>query len=135
MVCTRMQKFRALQNVDICKKNILLFEFLKFYTRVVQQNLFYNFWTFLQVSMNFESLHYFLGIKTIEKRFKKLMHSAGPQFGPQPRPFGRGGLPRTAGQKAIGPRPGSPVQSWSGPRAAAWSPRAGRRSGALTGGK
>jgi hypothetical protein len=34
------------------------------------QNLFCNFWTLLQVSTDFESLHYVLRIKTIEKRFK-----------------------------------------------------------------
>jgi hypothetical protein len=43
---------------------------LKSGPRVFIQNLFCNFLTFLQVSMNFGSLHYFLGIKSIEERFK-----------------------------------------------------------------
>jgi hypothetical protein len=34
------------------------------------QNLFCNFWRFLQVSTNFGSLPYFLEFKIIEKRFK-----------------------------------------------------------------
>jgi hypothetical protein len=43
---------------------------LKSGPRVFIQNLFCNFLTFLQVSMNFRSLHYFLRIKSIEERFK-----------------------------------------------------------------
>jgi hypothetical protein len=42
----------------------------------VQQNLVCHFWTFIQVSTNFESLHYFLRIKSIEKRLNR-PHSAG----------------------------------------------------------
>jgi hypothetical protein len=39
-------------------------------SRGVQKNLFDDFWTFLQVSTNFETLHYFLRIKTIENDLK-----------------------------------------------------------------
>jgi hypothetical protein len=39
-------------------------------SRGVQENLFCNFWTFLQVSINFRSLHYFLKLKTIENDLK-----------------------------------------------------------------
>jgi hypothetical protein len=35
------------------------------------QNLFYKFWTFLQVFTNFGNLPYFLGFKTIGKTIKK----------------------------------------------------------------
>jgi hypothetical protein len=40
-------------------------------TRVLIQNLFQKFWTFLQVSTNFGSLNYFLPVKTIGKTINK----------------------------------------------------------------
>jgi hypothetical protein len=67
--------------------------------------------------MNFGSLHYFLGIKTIENDLKS-PHSAGSQFGPWPQPFGCGGLPRAASRKAARPQPGGLIQPKSGPHAA-----------------
>jgi hypothetical protein len=39
-------------------------------SREVQQKLVCHFSAFLQVSTNFGSLHYFLGIKQMEKRLK-----------------------------------------------------------------
>jgi hypothetical protein len=70
------------------------------------QNLVYHFWTFLQVSTNFENLNCFLLIKTIRKDFKKDLHSAGPNPA-------RGYSPRDAvachtwpADKLAGPRPG-----------------------------
>jgi hypothetical protein len=41
-------------------------------SRGAQENLFCNFWTFLQVSINFRSLHYFLKLKIIENDLKPL---------------------------------------------------------------
>jgi hypothetical protein len=65
--------------------------------------------------MNFGSLHYFLGIKTIENDLKS-PHSAGPKIGLAAR-SSRGGDPRAA-------RVGRAVVS---------SPRVGQCGGALTG--
>jgi hypothetical protein len=65
-------------------------------SRVFIQNIFCNFWTFLQISMNFGSLHYYLGIKSIEKRLNR-RHSVGPQSGPHAaarRPAAHGRLSR-----------------------------------------
>jgi hypothetical protein len=65
----------------------------------VQQNLFCNFWTLLQVSTNFGSLPYFLEFKTMGKRFKiaRIVSGRNPARGYSVR---RGGLPRAIGWKA-----------------------------------
>jgi hypothetical protein len=76
-------------------------------SRGVQQNLFYNFWTLLQVFTNFESLNYFLPFKTIGKTIKNATRC---QASNRPTTYGtrakmargwrHGGLPRAAGRKA-----------------------------------
>jgi hypothetical protein len=53
-----------------CIKVSLVKPTMKSGSRVLIQNLFCNFWTLLQVSMNFGILKQFLELKTIEKRFK-----------------------------------------------------------------
>jgi hypothetical protein len=58
------------------------------WSRGVEQNLFCNFWTFLQVSTNFGSLKQFLKFKIIENELKT-PHSVGPQIGPRPAARGR----------------------------------------------
>jgi hypothetical protein len=47
------------------------------------QNLLCHFWTFLQGSMNFGILNYFLGIKSIKNNLNRL-HNVVPQSGPRP---------------------------------------------------
>jgi hypothetical protein len=88
MVCTCMQKFRALQSADICKQIFLYLSSYNFGTRIyfikvslikltvssgsrgVQQNLFCIFWIFLQVSTNLGSLKQFLEFKISENELK-----------------------------------------------------------------
>jgi hypothetical protein len=80
----------------------LVSELLEFYTKICYakvslvkptvksgskgfiQNLFCKFWAFLQVSMNFWSLNYFLGIKINGKKIKtaRLAHWAESAPGP-----------------------------------------------------
>jgi hypothetical protein len=55
------------------------------------QNLFYKFWTFLQVYMNFGNLKQFLLFKTIRKTIKSLAQYWA-ETGPRLQPMGRGGL-------------------------------------------
>jgi hypothetical protein len=55
---------------------------VKSVSRGVQQNLFCNFWTLLQVSMNFASLKQFLKFKIIKNDLKS-PHSVGPKTGPR----------------------------------------------------
>jgi hypothetical protein len=98
MVCTCIKKFRALQSVDICKQIFLYLSSYNFVqefkstvksgSRGIQQNLFCNFWTFLQVSMNFGSLKQFLELKQLKNHLKTL-HSVGPQISPCPAAHGR----------------------------------------------
>jgi hypothetical protein len=93
-----MKKFRALQSVDICKQIFLYLSSYNFVqefkstvksgSRGIQQNLFCNFWTFLQVSMNFGSLKQFLELKQLKNHLKTL-HSVGPQISPRPAAHGR----------------------------------------------
>jgi hypothetical protein len=63
------------------------------------QNLFCNFWTFLQVSTNFWSLKQFLKFETIEKHLKTIAQYWA-ETGPRLQPTGRGGQLRAVGQKA-----------------------------------
>jgi hypothetical protein len=56
-------------------------------SRGVQQNLFCNFWTFLQVSINFGSLKQILKFKIIKKRFK-IAAQCRAESGPWLRPSG-----------------------------------------------
>jgi hypothetical protein len=98
-------------------------------SRGVQQNLFYKFWTLLQVSTNFGSLNHFLPFKTIRKIINKrhpvsglkpthILRCAG-ENGPRRR---HDALPRAAGRQA----------SW----ALAWRPgHALATRWGLTGGK
>jgi hypothetical protein len=63
------------------------------------QNLFYNFWTLLQVSTNFGSLKQFLEFKTIENDLKSAAHcwaETGPRLQCAP-----GGLSHTSGRKGL----------------------------------
>jgi hypothetical protein len=60
------------------------------------QNLFYKFWTLLQVSMNFGNLKQFLLFKTIRKTIKSPAQYWA-ETGPRLQPMGRGGLPRAVG--------------------------------------
>jgi hypothetical protein len=94
-------------------------------SRGVEQNLFCNFWTLLQVSMNFGSLHYFMELKTIENDLKSAaqwwaeigpwLHRAARQHAARGRPKGHLGHGLAARSSCGG-----------GLRAAAWSPRVSR---------
>jgi hypothetical protein len=66
----------------------------------VQQNLFYNFWIFLQVSMNFGHLKQFPEFKTNENELKT-PHSVEPQIGPRPAARGRKWPARMARRPAM----------------------------------
>jgi hypothetical protein len=86
--------------------------------------------------MNFRSLHYFLGIKTNRKDFKRNSHSAGLNPAQARRPIGHGGLLRQPAVTASRP-------NWRGPAATRpgrlgrntarahrpWSPRGGHAHG------
>jgi hypothetical protein len=63
------------------------------------QNLFCKFWTFLQVSMNFESLKQFLPFKIIRKTIKSPTQH-WDETEPRLQLTGRGGLPCAVGRKA-----------------------------------
>jgi hypothetical protein len=110
-----------------CTKVSLVKPTMKSGSRGVQQNLFCNFCTFLQVSINFRNLHYFLGIKII-KNDLKLPHSAGLKSA---RGYSASSAPCHArpAERPTGPRPSGPVQPRRRPvgcarvgRAATWSP-------------
>jgi hypothetical protein len=90
------------------------------------QNLFYKFWTFLQVSTNFGNLKHFLLFKTIRKMVKFSWHSTGlkPARGYSPR--GATACHARSAEKPTGPRPDSPAQRGKQP---ARSPRANRAQG------
>jgi hypothetical protein len=68
-------------------------------SRGVPENLFRNFWTFLQISTNFGILKQFLQFKTIEKHLNPWAQYWA-ETGPRLQPTGHGGLPRAVGRNS-----------------------------------
>jgi hypothetical protein len=158
MVCTCMQKFRALQSADICKQIFLYLSSYNFGTRIyfikvslikltvssgsrgVQQNLFCIFWIFLQVSTNLGSLKQFLEFKISENELK-FAAQCRVESSPWLQRAARAACHARSAGRPAGPRPSGPVQPRMRParcvRAGVVTtrrPRAGWRGGALTGG-
>jgi hypothetical protein len=99
----------------------------------IHKKLVCYFWIFLQVYMNFEILHYFLGIKSIRKRFKPVAQcraESSPRLQCMARRHATRGRPTSQlghGLAVRSSRGGGPRRR-SGPRAdalTAWSPHGG----------
>jgi hypothetical protein len=92
-----------------CVKVSLVKPTVKSGSRGFIQNLFCNFWTFLQVSMNFGILKQFLLFKIIRKMIKipDTVPGQKPARGYSPR--GLAARPTGPAEKLAGPRPGGPV--------------------------
>jgi hypothetical protein len=94
------------------------------------QNLLYHFWTFLLVSMNFGSLLYFLGIKSIKKRFKNRRTVLGRNR-PVATVPGSAACHTRLARRPAGPRPGGLVQPRRLPVRSRRCTRVGARDGVV----